>query len=458
MRILIAWLTLFFTISIAISQEEQQVAWFIDDFDGDALRSSWKVIAGDWTVGAENLTSGGANSIIAVANDCYLMRTKPYVVEARLKGGNGGVMFCMEDQGMAASCHIVGFRGTEIYTGYMSIDGKLTVTRVVEYIVPSTYVRLRIVVDPLKKSYEVLIQDRSVALENLRYRSGFTGLCSNKAGIQFDYLQVLGEGQRDMPAAFLKSNETQIDHVSYMTLMDENMILVNPVLGIVQRVNSLGGYILEIPIQGPRSIARGVCVGPNRSLYVVDGGENTVRIYNRESQLEQLLSGSFKDPRAVAVDANGLIYVLDTEGIKLVNKKGEVEATGCAGQFKDPQSLYLHANYLYVADAGAGKVHIINRATLSIDQTIIEQLVHPTDASIDPKNGDIYIADPGANVVFQFGRDGTFIDKLDPVTVTGFISPRTVRIRESNIIVGDFERVLVFKKEALSVRPSLIIG
>ncbi len=439
-------------------QQQQQVAWFLDDFEGESIRASWKTIAGDWSVAAENLVSGGTTNPLAIANDCYVMRTKPYTIEARMKGGNGGVIFCLEDPARIANAHVVQFMGNDIVSGYLTYDGKMVDTRHVEYIVPSAHVRLRIDVDPLKRTYEVFIQDRSIALENLRFRSGYSGCIATKPGVQFDYFQILGVGQRDIPSAYLKSNDLQIDHLSYMALMDENMLLVNPVLGAVQRVNSIGGFILEIPVQGQKSEPRGVCVGPGKKQYIVDGGENTIRIYNRESVLENMVSGKLKDPRGIAVDDQENMYVVDAEGIKVFDKKGEQVESGAAGVFKDPKNIYLFRGMLYVTDAGQGKVFVLRAANLTTDRVIEEHLVHPWDVCTDPISGDIYVADPGASVVFQYDRKGEFIDRIDPVTVNGFISPRAVRVREGNIIVGDFERILIFKKEALSVRPSLQIG
>ncbi len=461
MRSVLTTAILLLCTSIIFAQEEQQpqqTAWFLDDFDGESIRATWKTIAGEWTVGNENLTSGGGGEVLAIANDCFVMRNKPYTIEARIKGGNAGIIFCMEDQHAAREAHLIQFKENEIVSGYLTFEGKLVATRHVEYIVPSTHVRLRVDVDPEKKTYEVFVQDRSVALENLRYRSGYSGCYATKPGIQFDYFQVLGIGQRTMPAELLKSNELQIDHLSYMTLIDENMILVNPVLGVVQRVNSLGGFIFEIPIQGPNSSPRGVCVTSDKKLYVVDGGENTVRIYNRESQLERLVNGNMKDPRGISVDEKGNIYVVDVEGIKVFNDKGEQLETVATGLFKDPRNIYLSGNLFYVTDAGQGKLFGLNKGNFAVEKTIFENLVRPWDVCVDPKSGDIYVADPGAGFVLQYDRKGSFIDKIDPVTVNRFISPRTVRVREGNVIVGDFERVLIFKKEALSVRPSMQIG
>lgn len=438
--------------------ESQQVAWFVDDFSGDVLRSTWKSVAGNWKVEGENLVTTGAGENFVTANDFYIMRSKPHTIEVRIKGGNGGMLFCMEDQNTAANCHTVQLKGNEIISGYLNYLGELVVTRRVEYIVPSTPIRLRVVVDPIKKTYEVFLQDRAIALENLRYRSGYSACYASKAGIQFDYLQVVGDGRRDVPPMFLKSNELQVDHLSYMTLLEENMIIVNPIIGIVQRVNSIGGFILEIPVQGPKSFPRGVCIGPEKKLYVVDGGEHNVRVYNFESQLELIVSGSFKDPRGVAVDEQGTMYILDPEGIHLFSAKGDEQEIVAKGTFKDPRNIYMHGNFCYVTDAGQGKLFVLNRKSFVVERTITENLVKPWDVCVENKSGDIYVADPGAAAVFQYDKTGMYIDKIDPLTVNGFISPRAVRVREGNIIVGDLERILIFKKEALSVRPSLQIG
>ena len=171
------------------------VGWIVDDFTAADLGPTWIQCAGKWTADAEHVTAAGAGERFGLMNAMQIMRTKPYMLDLSVKG-MGGAMFCMEATGRLAMGHLVFFTGTAISTGYLDFSGKYVETRVVDYLMPSTYVRLRISIDPEKKTYSIKVQDRDVALEELRFISGYAGLFAAKSGASFDYFQALGNGRK----------------------------------------------------------------------------------------------------------------------------------------------------------------------------------------------------------------------------------------------------------------------
>jgi len=326
----------------------------------------------------------------------------------------------------------------------------------VDYLIPSGAVRIRVQVDPLKRSYTIFVQDRNIALEELRYISGYVGLYSRTNGSSFDYITVESDSKAETPSFYLKSNARQIDHLSYMAMIDESLLISNPVVGMVQRISSVGSYINEVPVQGPNAQPRGICVDEEKWMYVVDGGQNAVRVYNKDLLLERIISAELNDPRGVAA-SSGLIYVLDADGIKLFDRKGEFKGAHAKGLFKDAKNLFYHEGSLYVADFGNGQVQVLTAKDFNPIRTIKENLVNPWDVCVDAQTRDIYVADPVASAVFHFDAAGNYQERIEPITIKGFISPRGVRVRQNMVYVADFERILGFKKGVLSIRPALRI-
>ena len=445
--------SILYTCLLKAQGPDNATAWIVDDFK-DELKPSWTTISGTWSVSGENLTCAGASEYFALGNSQYIMRSKPYTIETSVKGA-GGVMFCMENLGSIGLGHAAFFTGSALSTGYFDFHGKYIETRLVDYIQPSLYVKLIVKVDPVKRVYTVFIGERDVVLEDLRYISGYSGVYSPKAGVMWDYFQVYSDQQADNPSFFLKSNKRQIDHISYMTLSDEALLVANPVVGMVQRITSVGNFVLEVPVQGPKARPCGIFVDEERRMYIVDGGQNAVRIYNREGQLERVVNSDLNDPRGVTA-TNSSIFVLDVEGIKEFDRKGNFQGNRAAGMFKNPKNLTLANGMFYVADLGNGQVEVLG-SDFSARMTIKDQLVNPWDVCIDAQSKDIYVADPGASAILHYNSKGEFLDRIDPITIKGFLSPRAVRIRENMIYVADFERILAFKKGTLTIRPALKI-
>jgi DNA-binding beta-propeller fold protein YncE len=151
------------------------------------------------------------------------------------------------------------------------------------------------------------------------------------------------------------------------------------------------------------------------------------------------------------------VYVLDKNGIACFDKQGGSKGVKATGLFKDPKGLYMEGNLLYVADFGNGQVQILEKGTFNVARVIKDQLVSPWGVCTDV-GGHVYVADPGAMAVFHYDGNGAFVERIDPITIKGFISPRAVLVRGETIYVGDFDRILGFKKGVLTIRPTMTIG
>ncbi len=444
-----------FAVLLRANAQDNQAGWIVDDFAAEDMKAGWTIASGTWTLRDGSVVSGGSTEYSALLNNLYLLRAKPYTIECAFTGAGGGVAFSLEHADKMVTGHLVVLTGSTISTGFIDIVGKYHETRAVDYIAPRGESRLRVHVDPIKKNYTVTVGEREIGVEMLRSLSGYTGLCSMKPGVTFDFFQVLGEGRPQSPSYFLKSNTRQLDHLSYMTLMDESIVTVNPVVGMIQKITSTGSYVYEIPMQGAHSKPRGVCVGDDNTIYAVDGGANAVRIFNSQLQLERIINSDLTDPRGVAL-LNGKILVVDAEGLKMFEKNGTFMGAKAKGLFKDPRNIHVAGGKVYVTDFGAGLVQVLD-GSLNAESTIKDRMVNPFDVCVDEKLGEIYVADPGLGAVLLYDMKGALVDVIEPITINGFISPRTVRVRGNMLYVGDYDRILGFKKDALSIRPQLRI-
>lgn len=442
-----------FAVLLRANAQDTQAGWIVDDFDAGELKSGWTIATGTWTPGDGKVVSGGSAEYATLINSLYLLRSKPYTIECAFTGA-GGVAFSLEHPDKLATGHIVVLTGSTISTGFIDIVGKYHETRAVDYIAPQGESRIRVHVDPIKKQYTVTVGEREIGVEVLRSLSGYAGLCATKPGVRYDFFQVLGEGRPQSPSFFLKSNTRQLDHLSYMALMDESIVAVNPVVGMIQKITSTGSYVYEIAMQGQNVKPRGVCVDDN-TIYAVDGGTGAVRVFNSQLQLERIISTDMKDPRGVAI-LNGKILVVDAEGLKMFEKNGTFMGAKAKGLFKDARNIFVSGGKVYVADFGAGLVQVLD-GSLNVETSFKDRMVNPFDVCVDEKAGEIYVADPGLGAVLLYDLKGALIDVIEPITINGFISPRAVRVRGNMLYVGDYDRILGFKKDALSIRPQLRI-
>ncbi len=430
--------------------------WIVDDFSPGDLNSQWVQATGKWTVGERGASVSGASGDLAMLNNKYLMRAKSYTIDVEVQGAGGGAIFCAEKPNNLANSHVVYLSGGALSTGYMDFHGKYVETRVVNFSLPAGAVRLSVYVDPGRLTYTITVEEQNLVLEELRFVSGYAGLFARSAGPKWKRFHVSGEGTPVVPSFYRKSNARQLDHLSHMAILDDALFISNPVIGIVQRLTSIGAFTNEYQVEGPDASPRGIFVEPDRTLYIADAGSKSVKVMSREGHTLRTISAELRDPRAVTVAA-GSVYILDVDGIKLYDKKGAFTGAKAAGLFKDPKNIYYSNGRLFVADFGNAKIQVLDAKDFSVKLEITENLVSPWDVATDPSNNDIYVADPGAGVVFHYDQSGNFIERLDPMTIKGFISPRSVRVRGSMIYVGDFERILAFRKGVLTIRPSLQI-
>ena len=456
MRFVFTLLIGLFAAASGIAQTgDPQNVWIEDGFSQAELSADWNSVSGTWTPENDMVRASGGSGNLALINGRYLMYSKPFVVEVTVNKLGGGLIFNAEHTNSLHNAHVARVVDGGVQMGYIDFEGAYIETRAVEIKDLASPVKMRVFVDQKNRNYSLIINDRNVALEELRFNSGYAGLNALSSNVTFDDFRVLGDGMMDIPAYFMKSNRRQLDDLSYMSVKDDGLLIVNPTVGIVQRITSVGTYVSEIPIEEKTEL-RGV-TSDEMYTYVVDAASKSLRIYDSRDKVQKGISSDLEDPRDVAVDANR-IYVLDKNGIAVFDKKNHALIKRYAGGlFRDPKGIDVAGDRVYVADFGNGQVQVLGKSDFSVEFVIKEDLVKPWGVTADAKSGDIYVADPGAVAVFHFDKEGGFIERIDPITIRGFVSPRDVLLLNDMVYVADFDRILGFRSGVLTIRPSLRI-
>ncbi|MDX9759998.1 MAG: hypothetical protein RBU27_12635 [Bacteroidota bacterium] len=433
---------------------EPQDVWIEDTFAQPELSTDWKSVSGTWTCENDIVRVSGGSGNMAMLHGRYLMNSKPYVLESTINKLGGGLVFNAERQGSLANSHIIRVIDGGVSIGYIDFGGNYIETRTVTIGDLAAPVKIRAYIDQKNKTFSLLINDRNVALEELRFNSGYAGLHAVSSGVGFEEYRVLGHGMMDIPAYFVKSNKRQLDNLSYFSAREDGLLIVNPTVGIVQRITSVGTYVSEISIEEKTEL-RGVAADEKYS-YVVDAVTSSLRIFDTNNKLEKSISTDLDDPRDVAVD-DARIYVLDNNGVAVFDKNLSLIKRYAGGLFRDPKGIFVMGDRVYVADYGNGQVQVLRKSDFTVEFVIKDDLVNPHGVTAHEKTGDIYVADPGAVAVLHYDKDGGFIERIDPITIRGFISPRDVLLFNNMVYVADFDRILGFREGVLTIRPSLRI-
>ena len=166
---------------------------------------------------------------------------------------------------------------------------------------------------------------------------------------------------------------------------------------------------------GNFSNPKGVAIDNNGKIYVADTGNNRIQIFSSSGAYEYSIGtgssgsniGQFYSPSGVTVDSNGKIYVAESSNhrIQIFSNSGAYEfqissSGGDIGLFRYPIDLALDSNgKIYVADYNNHRIQIFSNSG-AYEYSIgtgssgsnIGQFNRPSGVAVD-SNGKIYVAD-----------------------------------------------------------------
>jgi len=129
------------------------------------------------------------------------------------------------------------------------------------------------------------------------------------------------------------------------------------------------------------------------------------------------IDGGFDRPTEVAVSKSGKIYVLDgaNNRIKIFNRKGELlfsfgKSGNGAGEFFNPVGMEIDKDEnIYVADTGNQRIQIFNQGGEFISFIDLAPMnARPVEVKLSPLSERIYISDTRNHQILCYKKDGAF--------------------------------------------------
>jgi uncharacterized protein (TIGR03663 family) len=186
-----------------------------------------------------------------------------------------------------------------------------------------------------------------------------------------------------------------------------------------------GAQIIGGPGQGPGQFQqpRGMAVGPDGSLYVVDSMNDRIERFGPGGELLGTFGsngsgdGQFNKPGGICVDRSGFVYVADVwnHRIQKFTANGEfVLAWGKEPDFYGPRDVVVtQDNRVFVTDTGHHKVVCYTDRGEYIREwgvkgTRYRQFTEPVGMALGA-DGTLYVADTGNRRIQAFDTEGKFL-------------------------------------------------
>ena len=207
----------------------------------------------------------------------------------------------------------------------------------------------------------------------------------------------------------------------------------------------------------------GIATRPNEIFYCDSGISGVGILKLNQGSLEQFIptrEGKMKTPINAVADAQGTLYVTDTEREQVLiygPDRAPLEPLGRKDEMK-PCGLAIAGDSLYVTDLKNHQVRIYHLPDRALVRTIPRKdddgkgrLYSPRNVAVD-QEGKVYVADPGAFCVQVYDAEGKFLRTLgrQGAGPGQFARPRGLALdREGRLYVvdGATQVVQLFDKE-----------
>lgn len=183
--------------------------------------------------------------------------------------------------------------------------------------------------------------------------------------------------------------------------------------------------IIGEPGSSPGQLAepRGLATDGRGNLYVADTKNNRIQVFDSNGRFVRSLGapgsgdGQLKEPCGVAVGADGTVVVADTWNHRIARFGGDGSWLGAFVDeergFFGPRSVVLSGGFLFVADTGNKRIVKFDEVGKRVSEwgepgAGPGQFVEPVGLTVDGA-GHIYVADTGNHRVQVFDGEGVFL-------------------------------------------------
>ena len=225
-----------------------------------------------------------------------------------------------------------------------------------------------------------------------------------------------------------------------------------------------------IDAPGEFSNPKYVAVDSNGSVYVTDLGNKRVQKFNGDGEFltewgnSGSLPGEFNAPAGIAVYGEN-VYVVDRQLHRVqqfdldggfVNEWG-MHGSG-DGEFLLPNGIDTGINgSVYVVDTGNQRIQVFTPDGKYVSEfgssgTQDDKFLNPVGISVD--NGTVYVTDAGNNAVKKFKTDGTFVKNYDSSTGGLVMGPYGIQSDGvGNMYIADYRnsRIIYLGQDGLAI-------
>lgn len=210
---------------------------------------------------------------------------------------------------------------------------------------------------------------------------------------------------------------------------------------------------------------RDVAVNSRGEVFVADTGNRRVQRFDREGNFQAVLSGEYEEPLALVVGANDSLYVLDSAPgwIYRYDSAGVLQGRfgGPSAQLYHPRGLAVDVDgNLYVADTGGCQIVKFSPsgevvAKIGSKGTGPGQFVEPTDVVVDI-SGQMYVADAGNRRVVRLDGAGGHLGEWAIPRAGAFNGPHLALGPDGQFYMTDPEtgRLLVYDRAGRLVQET----
>ncbi|HLY16683.1 MAG TPA: FG-GAP-like repeat-containing protein [Bryobacteraceae bacterium] len=200
--------------------------------------------------------------------------------------------------------------------------------------------------------------------------------------------------------------------------------------------NSVPVYPITTLLSSGLNLPRAVALDAQGNVYIADAANNSIVEWNAGTQQATILvSSGLSSPSGVAVDASGNVYIADSghNAIRQWSPLTQILIPVVTG-LNSPQGVALDsAGNVYFTDTGNHAVKEWSAVSQKVSVLVSSGLTTPAALAVDAA-GNVYIADSGSNMLFEQPASGGPLTLL----VSGLSAPTGVAVDgQGNVYVSD---------------------